>query len=146
MKTNMILTLATIVALSLAAVSCGKDYSKDVEGNYDGTIVMAVSGATQGSFDATVAVKSTADNEVSITLPAMGEGRMGMPELAVSGVSVDKDGSAYTLKKGEFTITVDETPYVGSLEGSVKDGKLGFTCSVKPGEMPMNIDLTFSSK
>lgn len=146
MKTNKMLTLATFVALGLAAVSCGKDYSKDVEGNYDGTIVMAVSGATQGSFDATVAVKSTADNEVSVTLPAMGEGRMGMPELAVNGVTVDKDGSTYTLKKGEFTITVGETPYVGSLEGTVKDGKLGFTCSVKPGAMPMNIDLTFSSK
>ncbi len=146
MKTAKIITLVAVATVSLFAASCGKDPAKEVEGNYDGTVVMAVSGATMGTFEATVNVKSTSDDEVTVTLPAMGEGHMGMPELAITGVSVDKDGSAYTLKKGEFTMTVGETPYTGTLDGTVKDSKLNFNCSVKPGAMPMAVDLVFTSK
>lgn len=146
MKKAKIMMMALVATLSIAAVSCGKDYAKDVEGTYKGTIDMAVSGATMGSFDATVVVKADGDDAVKLTLPAFGEGHMAMPELTVDGVSVDKDGSNCTLKKGEFSVTVGTVAYAGSLNGTVKDSKLNFTCDVTPGSMPMAINLTFTGK
>ena len=71
MRKTKIMTMALAAALSIAAVSCGKDYAKDVEGSYAGTLDMAVSGATMGSFDATVVVKADGDDAVS--LPTIGE-------------------------------------------------------------------------
>lgn len=146
MRKTKIMTMALAAALSIAAVSCGKDYAKDVEGSYAGTLEMAVSGATMGTFDATVVVKADGDEAVSLTLPTIGEGRTAIPELTLSGVSVDKDGSNYTLKKSDFTITVDNIAYNGSIDGTVKDSKLSFACDITPGAMPMAINLTFSSK
>lgn len=146
MKKAKIMMMALVATLSIAAVSCGKDYAKDVEGSYAGTLDMAVSGATMGSFDATVVVKADGDDAVSLTLPTIGEGRTAIPELTLSGVNVDKDGSNYTLKKDNFTITVDNIAYTGSIDGTVKDSKLNFACDITPGAMPMAINLTFSSK
>lgn len=146
MKKAKIMMMALVATLSMAAVSCSKDYAKDVEGSYAGTLEMAVSGATMGTFDATVVVKADGDEAVSLTLPSIGEGRTALPELTLSGVSVDKDGSNYTLKKSDFTITVDNIAYNGSIDGTVKDSKLSFACDITPGAMPMAINLTFSSK
>ena len=146
MKKAKIMMMALVATLSMAAVSCSKDYAKDVEGSYAGTLEMAVSGATMGTFDATVVVKADGDEAVSLTLPSIGEGRTAIPELTLSGVSVDKDGSNYTLKKSDFTITVDNIAYNGSIDGTVKDSKLSFACDITPGAMPMAINLTFSSK
>ena len=146
MKKAKIMMMALVATLSMAAVSCSKDYAKDVEGSYAGTLEMAVSGATMGTFDATVVVKADGDEAVSLNLPTIGEGRTAIPELTLSGVSVDKDGSNYTLKKSDFTITVDNIAYNGSIDGTVKDSKLSFACDITPGAMPMAINLTFSSK
>ena len=146
MKKAKIMMMALVATLSMAAVSCSKDYAKDVEGSYAGTLEMAVSGTTMGTFDATVVVKADGDEAVSLTLPSIGEGRTAIPELTLSGVSVDKDGSNYTLKKSDFTITADNIAYNGSIDGTVKDSKLSFACDITPGAMPMAINLTFSSK
>ena len=149
MKKNKILLTAVLYLLTLASISCskdGKECAKDVAGSYDGTLVMSVSGTNYGTFDMVVDVKSTSDDQVSMTIPAFGEGHMAMPELTVTNVDVDKDGSTYTLKKDQFTITVNEVPYKGSINGTVKDGKLTFTSPVTPGAMPMAVDLNFTTK
>ena len=149
MKTNRILSTAMLFIVAFATISCSKEnkeYAKDVVGNYEGTIVMAVSGTTYGTHDVTVNVQSSSDDQVSMTIPAFGEGHMSMPELTVTGVVVDKNGGTYTLKKDQFSISVDDVPYKGSIDGTVNDGKLSFSCPVTPGAMPMSVDLTFTTK
>jgi hypothetical protein len=149
MKRSKILLAAVLSLLTFTAISCSEDdneYAKEVAGSYDGTLVMSVSGTDYGTFDMVVNVESTSDDQVSMAIPAFGEGHMAMPELTVTNVDVDKDGSTYTLKKDQFTITVNEVPYKGSINGTVKDGKLTFTSPVTPGAMPMAVDLNFTTK
>ena len=149
MKRSNILLTAVFSVLTLLSISCskdGKEYAKDVVGNYDGTLVMSVSGTNYGTFDLVVNVESTSDDQVSMTIPAFGEGHMAMPELTITNIDVDKDGSTYTLEKDQFTITVNEVPYKGSVNGIVKDGKLTFTSPVIPGAMPMAVNLDFTTK
>lgn len=149
MKTSKILLTLALSLLTIANISCSKDdkeYAKEVAGSYEGTLDMAVRGTSYGTFDLVVNIESTSDDQVTMTIPAFGEGHMAMPELTVTNVSVDKDGSTYTLKKDQFTITVNEVPYKGSINGTVKDGKLTFTSPVTPGAMPMAVDLNFTTK
>ena len=149
MKTSKFLLTAVLSVLTLATISCSKEnkeYAKEVVGNYDGSLVMSVSGTSYGSFDLEVNVQSSSDDQVTMTIPAFGEGHMAMPELAITNVDVDKSGNTYTLKKDQFTITVNEVPYKGSIDGTINDGKLNFTCPVTPGAMPMSVELSFSSK
>lgn len=149
MKRSKILLTAVFSVLTLLSVSCskgGKEYAKDVVGNYDGTLVMSVSGTNYGTFDLVVNVESTSDDQVCMTIPAFGEGHMAMPELTITNIDVDKDGSTYILEKDQFTITVNEVPYKGSVNGIVKDGKLTFTSPVIPGAMPMAVNLDFTTK
>lgn len=152
MKRNKILLTAVLSLLTLASISCskddkdGKEFAKDVAGSYDGTLVMSVSGTNYGTFDMVVNVESTSNDQVSMTIPAFGEGHMSMPELTVTNVDVEKEGSTYSLKKDQFTITVGEVPYKGSINGTVQDGKLTFTSPVTPGAMPMSVDLNFTTK
>lgn len=149
MKRSKILLAAVLSLLTFTAISCSEDdneYAKEVAGSYDGALVMSVSGTDYGTFDMVVNVESTSDDQVTMTIPAFGEGHMAMPEFSVTNVSVDKDGSTYTLKKDQFTFTVDEVPYKGSLNGTVKDGKLTFASAVTPGAMPMSVDLNFTTK
>ena len=58
MRKTKIMTMALAAALSIAAVSCGKDYAKDVEGSYAGTLDMAVSGATMTSTSVAKSVRA----------------------------------------------------------------------------------------
>lgn len=138
--------LAVVAMLGLTMVGCSKDYADKVTGSYEGTMKMSVQSTDYPSVDATVVIKSEDENLVSITIPAMGEGRMAMPELTIGGVSVSKDGKTYNLSKEEINITVEEIAWTGTLSGSVESEKLTLTTSLKPGAMPMSIDLTFTTK
>lgn len=138
--------LATLVALALASVSCSKEYAKNIEGNYEGTFVKTVSGITMGSYSATVAIEATSDDEVTLSIPAMGEGISALPKMLISKVSVDRDGNVYSLKRDQFSFSSDGISYTVSLDGKQEDGKLNLACDVTSGNMSTPIHLSFSNK
>ncbi|MBQ9435451.1 MAG: hypothetical protein IJU33_04920 [Bacteroidales bacterium] len=115
---------------------------------YQGSLVMSVMGKPYGEpADVTITLEASGKNSVTVKLPAVGEGRMALPALDIADVAVNtSDYNTFTLAETSFEQTVDSLHCTGTVKGSVVDGKLTLNYSVKPGDMPMNIDFVFTTK
>ena len=121
--------------------------AEDVSGTYQGTLTMSVSGTQQGSYDTTIVLQADNDEKVSILFPAIGEGRMSVPEFRVKGVQVNEvSDSKYTLSETAIEFTDDDVKWAGKVSGNVTGNKLHLDYSLQPGAMPMTIDFAFDTK
>ena len=146
-KTVKTVMLAAVATLTLGFAACSKDYAKDIAATYEGTLVMSVGDNAIGDpADAKVIVAAESENTVSLTLPQVGDGGMGMPSMTVEGVSVSKNKKVYSLSKNEISASVAGMEITGTLGGTVENDKLNLSYTLKPGSMPMSIDFTFTGK
>ena len=148
MKTKRITWLGVLICCTVCLFSCKKEKpAEDVAGSYQGTLVMSVSGAQQGSFDTTIVLQADNDEKVSILFPAIGEGRMSVPEFRVKGVQVNEaSDNKYTLSETAIEFTSNEVTWAGKVSGKVTNNKLHLDYSLQPGAMPMTIDFAFDTK
>lgn len=137
----------TMLLIAILAIACKKEneepenFAKIIEGSYNGSIVMSVSGNEMSTSDATVKLTALSDGSISVILPKAGEGAMSLPELTVNNVSVtSSDNSTYVLNE----TSINQDIYTGTLSGSVKDGQIEILYAIKPGAMPMSIDFKFT--
>lgn len=139
--------LFAMMAVALCMTACSDDDetvvspAQAVEGSYAGSVTMSVMGTDYGSSEATVRITRLTDATVSIVLPEAGEGSMALPSITVTGAVVSTaDDVTYTIAE----TAINQDKYVGSLTGTVKNGKAEIDYSVTPGAMPMSINFEFS--
>ena len=138
--------MAAMAIVGLATASCTKDNAKAVIGTYDGTVAMSVAGQESGTFDGKVIIAEEAENTVTVTVPEVTGGHIPLPATTVTGVSVAKDGDAYTLSRDNISTKVGEFEVTGTLSGTVTSGKLSLTYTFTIGSMPMPITFVFTNK
>ncbi len=116
-----------------------------VAGSYPGKVTMTVGANAYDPVEATIKVTVDDDDDVKITLPAMGEGQMSIPEILVEDVSVKStDYKTFTIPAKEIEQTVGGVNFTGTLSGTLADGKLTLNYSLQPGSMPMSITFAFN--
>lgn len=121
-----------------------------VANSYMGTINMSVEGSEMEFApvdSAIVTIVANGDSIVSVVIPdvtyTIGGNQRNMEGFTLSGVVVRRNATGYQLVETDINQTVGQSEYVGTLSGSVVDGKLGLNYVVKPGRMPMNIVFEF---
>ena len=137
-----------MMAAVLCLAACSDDEetvkpSEAVAGNYQGTITMSVASTSYDPTEATIQITAVSDNTVTIVLPSAGSGAMALPSLTVSGAVVSTtDDVTYTISE----TAINQDKYVGSLTGTIKNGKADIDYSVTPGAMPMAINFDFTGE
>lgn len=113
---------------------------------YEGNLALSVAGSVQGTYDSKVTIKSQENGKAELLLAGFGEGAMAFQDMTIADVEVaaETDGS-YTLT-GTIDTTSGTTKVIGSLEGTIKEGKANIIFTMKPGAMPMDITAVFTSK
>ncbi|NDV82986.1 calycin-like domain-containing protein [Bacteroides sp. 51] len=123
-----------------------------IAGAYNGTLDMSVMGASQGSFDdSKVTIKAQEDGKVEVTLAKFGgDGAMAFTEdIVMKDIELTIKEDTYTLAGTVNTTSATASGKIdvtGTLSGTIKDGKANFLFKLKPGAMPMFLDMTFESK
>ena len=122
-KTMMAMMLA-LVSMCVAFSSCSSD---------DDPVAVAAAKEIAGTY--------TGSLDMTVTLPACGEGMMALPALEVPAVKVSGSNGAYAFSQENYagTITVNgaEKKYTVTLHGTLKDKTLTVNYSVQYGKMPM---------
>ena len=138
-----------LMAIGAIAISgCKKEKpAEEIDGSYKGTLVMSVSDKEQGRLDTTIVLKAENEETASIFIPAMGEGRMSVPDLTIKGVPVTKaSDNLYNLSETAVAFTHNNVEWKGSIQGNVNHDKLHLEYTLQPGAMPMSILFVFDSK
>lgn len=148
MRTGKTLMLGLMAFCAIAFSSCKKEKpAEEIEGSYKGTIVMSVSGTEQGSVDTTIVLTAVNEEQVKILIPAMGEGRMSVPDITINNVNVSEaSDNLYNLAETAVEFTNNDITWKGSIKGNVNNNVLNLEYTLQPGAMPMSIDFVFTSK
>jgi len=113
---------------------------------YDGNLDVSVMGASQGTFENKVTIKSQDDDKVEVTLAAFGEGAMAFEDMTIADVEVTAESDGSYKIAGTINTTSGTTNVTGGLEGTIVDGKANITFTMRPGAMPMDIVAVFTSE
>lgn len=118
-----------------------------VAGKYDGTLNYGVGEMGDEPVEASVTLKRNGDDKIDIVLPAVGEGMMTIPEIALTDIAISTtDYKVFAIAETEINQTVGTINYVGSITGEVNNGILRLNYSLQPGAMPMSINFTFEGE
>ena len=118
-----------------------------VAGKYDGTLNYGVGEMGDEPVEASVTLKRNGDDKIDIVLPAVGEGMMTIPEIALTDIAISTtDYKVFAIAETEINQTVGTINYVGSITGEVNNGTLKLNYSLQPGAMPMSINFTFEGE
>lgn len=149
MKLKLYMLMMALFAF--CAVSCSDDdeptpVAEVVAGTYNGTVTLSVMGSDQGSYDTELVIVKESDTTVKLTLVGGdGEGSMVLGDIPVSGVNVTTtDNKIYSLTETAIDTLVGDTRYTGTVSGSIEGNVADVIFSVKPGAMPMSINVAFS--
>ncbi len=136
------------LVLGLCLTNCTSKPADEIAGTYSGTLTKSVEGLSIGEVVAEVNINKISDDKVTVIIPALSNGdEMALPALTIADVVVStKKTGGYKLAKTPINITTEDFIITGSIEGTVIDKKLTLTGAIKPGAMPMNIDINFVSK
>ena len=147
MKMKRFLMAGLVVVGLIGLSACKKEKpAEEVAGSYKGTLVMSVSGKEQARSEATVVLTAENEEQVTIFIPAMGEGKMSAPELTLKAIPVKKSSDKqYELSESAVDVTVNSVQWKGSIKGSVNSSRLALEYTLQPGSMPMPIQFVFNT-
>lgn len=145
---HKIFWIITIFSFSLSFNSCSQQPANEVAGTYSGDLGISVMGESISNGVAEVTLTCTDDDKVTIAIPALSNGdEMALPAMNIENVIVkSKKTGGYKLEETPININTDDLTITGTISGVLIDGKLILNGAIKPGEMPMNIDINFSTK
>ena len=113
---------------------------------YDGSLDVSVLGASQGTYDSKVTIKSQKNGKAEVLLAGFGEGAMAFQDITITDVEVTAGSDGSYAIAGTIDTNSGTTKVTGTLDGTIKDGKASIIFTMKPGAMPMDIVATFTSK
>ena len=140
-------SLMLICATFTGIVSCSDDKkeepktpeaAKEVAGTYTGDIDCYVMGTLYTTYtNNTFVITAEDEDDVTIKIPAYGEGNMMFPEITVTDVDVEGADGKYTLEETNFAGSFESgTAYTGSIGGKFENNTLTLNFSYAIGAMP----------
>jgi hypothetical protein len=156
-KSFMTMTLAAVAfVFSMGSCSSSDDepevaVAAQVAGSYSGNEVVVVMGEESSNETKTYVLAKSSDASVDMTIPEMGMGGyMTIPALAVKNIPLTKSGNTITGKFDKYEGVVtnaagDEKNYtISNLALVSSDKTVAVTFSLKYGNMPMSMEMTFT--
>ncbi len=163
---RIFLILTAVFIGTVAFASCDNDdddMDRDggasiIAGTYNGGLtakVTTIDCNIEGKYDFIINKQQGTDDEVTVVLPGCSYTTPGMqkpqtiPAITVADVDVEhslSDKNVYIIEEDDFTVSINGTTYTGSIQGTVTGSDIRVNYSLKPGQMPMDINFTFSGK
>ena len=152
-------TFLAMALIALCTVSCSDDdemveldnqteVSTQVAGSYTGVFQQLFGGKPSGFFDGTIKIEAQKDGKVTVLFPKQdSDSKMSMRAFTLTDVEVKSiSASEFTFEHEAFTVDAGGIDYASKgLKGTLKNGVLTFDYDIKPGEMPMSINMTFTN-
>lgn len=149
--------MVTAVALVFGMCSCSDDddeqevaVAEQVAGSYTGNEVIKVMGEESSNATKTYEFAKASETSVDMTVPESGEMGMIIPALPVKGITLTKSGNTITGKADSYAGTVinasgvERAYTISNLTVMFSDKTAVVTFSLKYGNMPMNMETTFT--
>lgn len=155
-KSLMMMTMAAM-AFVFGVSSCSDDddeqevaVASQVAGSYSGNEVIFVMGEESSNEAKAYEFVKASDATVDMTVPEIGMGMMTIPSFPVKNIPLTKNGNTVVGNLASYAGKVtnasgDEKAYTVSNISVVFSGKdVAVTFSLKYGNMPMNMETTFT--
>ena len=117
-----------------------------LSGTYTGTLNMSVMGSAMDPVEnATVVLDVADDGKTSLTISSFGMGMMTLEDITVDVTLTESADGTYAFAAENIDTMAGDINVTGSLSGTVTaDGsKLTVSAEIKPGAMPMTINVEF---
>ena len=117
-----------------------------LSGTYTGTLNMSVMGSAMDPVENATMVLDVADNgKTVLTISSFGMGTMTLEDITVDVTLTESADGSYALAAESIDTMAGDINVTGSLAGTVAaDGsKLTVSAEIKPGAMPMAINVEF---
>ena len=150
------MTLATL-AFVFGVCSCGSDddepevaVAAQVAGTYTGNEVVFVMGEESSNETKAYEFVKASDVSADMTVPEIGMGMMTIPSFSVKNIPLTKNGNTVTGSLASYASKVtnssgDEKAYtVSNIAVVFSENNVAVTFSLKYGNMPMNMETTFT--
>lgn len=152
-------SFALVCALMPAFVSCSNDDDEEqlavtnIIGSYFGSLganVMGTECEMPGEYKVTIQKDQKERDEVEVVVPETsfmypGSDKVNtIPSFTIKGVNVKTSGTSYKIYEDNYSVTLDGVNYSGNISGTITGKAAEIHYSVRPGQMPMDINFTFS--